>query len=149
MDNLIPVPMRLVEPLRPRSCSQSRKRLLPSLRMRRGGAPKCEGFAFAEARVGSGASEHQRRDSPLSYLHAPSLPTSDCAEEIYSSERSCSSLSCSVTSGACDCRDEMNEIEVRGPTSIAMSRPVSTRATTTGSKATLSPPVSVANCHQC
>lgn len=144
MDSVTPVPMRLVEPLRPRQCSQPRKRLLPLLRMRGGGVPKCEGFAFAEAHVGSGATEHQRRDSTLSYLHSSTL-NRDCAEEIYSSEGSCCSLSCSVTTEACNCKDDMNEIEVRGPASIAMSRPPSTRAIAPGSKTALSPPVSGCN----
>lgn len=112
--------------------------------------PTCEGFAVAEARGGSGAAEQQRRNSALSYLHSPSVSSSDCAVEIYSREGSCCSLSCSVTTAACDCReDKMNEIEVRGPSSIGMARPASTRATTPGSKTALSPPVSASSDHAC
>lgn len=146
MEDVIPIPMRLVEPLWPSSRSQPRKRLLPSL-MRGRSAPKCEGFVVAEARVENGAAGHLRRDSALSFLPAPSLPTSNCAEERDSSDGSCCSLSCSFSSEtcACDCREEdMNEIEVRGPMSIAMTRPASTRATgASGSKTALSPPVSI------
>lgn len=143
MNDIIPVvPMRLVEPLRLRNCSQSRRHR-PSLRTRGRGVPTCEGFAVAEARVESGAAEQQRRDSALSYLHSPSVSSSDCAAEVYSREGSRCSLSCSVTTEACDCReDKMNEIEVRGPSSIGVARPASTRASTPGSKTALSPPVS-------
>ena len=98
---------------------------------------------MCEARVESGAAEQQRRDSALSYLHSPSVSSSDCAAEVYSREGSRCSLSCSVTTEACDCReDKMNEIEVRGPSSIGVARPASTRASTPGSKTALSPPVS-------
>ena len=147
MEEVVPIPMRLVEPVRPCSSSQLRRRLLPSL-MRGGSVPKCEGFAVAEARVGNGAAGRLRRNSAVSFLPAPSLPN-DCAEESDSSEGSCCSLCCSFSSEACasdySVEGMNNEIEVRGPTSIAMTRPASSRAAGAPSKTALSPPVSGCN----